>query len=77
MAAIDAGSSQVFIKCLEDVKQPPKSSKFLTGGFLIQPLFLEGKDGKVGLAIKPAAEDATLTGTRWTVIDVGPNRVVL
>jgi len=73
-AALDAGSSQVFIKCLADFK----SSKFSTIGALAQPPFLEGKkDGHVGLAPKTAAEDATLTGTRWTVIDLGGNRLAL
>src|SRR5215471_13487052 len=73
-AALDAGSSQVFIKCLEDFK----SSKFPGLGALGQSPSLEGKkDGSVVLASKTAAEDATLTGTRWTVIDLGGNRVVL
>ena len=71
-AALDAGSSQVFIKCLEEVKQ----SSFSTLG-AIPKFFLEGKGGKVDLAPKTAAEDPMLTGTRWTVIDLGGNHLAL
>jgi hypothetical protein len=72
--AIDAGSSQVFLRCLEEVK----SSKFKTAGLIQQGFFLEGKsNGTVGLALKTAAEDPTLTGTRWTVIDLGGDQLVL
>ena len=73
-AAIDAGSSQIFIKCLEEVKL----TKFKTIGLIgAQFLFLEGKKGGIGLATKNAAEDPTLTGTRWTVIDLGGNQLAL
>jgi len=73
-AAIDAGSSQIFIKCLQEIKP----SKFKTLGVIgPQFLFLEGKKDGVGLATKTAAEDPTLTGTRWTVVDLGGNQVAL
>jgi hypothetical protein len=64
-----------FIKCLEEVKL----TKFKTIGAIgTQFLFLEGtKDGRVHLVPKTAAEDPTLTGTRWTVIDLGGNQLAL